>query len=274
MIIKIKEFVKELLSEIKKDDIFSAANDLTYKIFFSVFPFAIFLMSAAGFMKLDESLLAERILSVLPNVIKNYAETFITEIVAKRNANILSFSLIISVYSASSGFRTAVQSINKAYGLKDERRIYYKILTSAALVLIFGGIIILCFVLLIFGDNILSYLMSKTNGGYDFLFDIFNILRYIISVIILFFSVILINKMALHKNKTTKFKYLFFGSLFTCAAWISASALFNIYIENFANYSAVYGSVGVIIILMMWINIMCSALLIGSEINAIAEDKR
>lgn len=274
MIIKIKDFIKELIEEIKKDDIFSSANDLTYKIFFSAFPFAIFLMSVVGFLKLDENLLIERALVVLPDMIRDYAKTFIQEIVTKRNADILSFSLIISIYSASSGFRTAVLSINKAYGLKDTRRFYYKILTSAALVLIFGGIIILCFVLLVFGDTILYFIKSnilKNSENCNLLFIFFNMLRYIISVVILFFSVILINKTALFKIKKVKIKNLFAGAVFTCLTWISASALFNIYINNFSNYSAVYGSVGTIIVLMLWINIMCITLLIGSEINAMLE---
>ena len=273
MIIKIKKFASDLFAEIKKDDMLSAANDLTYKIFFSAFPFAIFLMSVAGFLKLDENLMTERIINILPDIIKAHAAGFIKNISAGRSANILSFSLVISVWSASSGFRTATRSINKAYGLKDRRGLFYKFLVSAALVLIFGGIIILCFVLLIFGDNILAYIKNNITGEYNMLFGIFNILRYIISVIILFFSVILINKTALLKNKRPRLKDLACGSLFTCAAWISASALFNIYIDKFADYPAVYGSVGAVIALMLWINIMCVSLLAGSEINVVLEKK-
>ena len=266
MIIKIKKFAADLIAGIKTDDIFSAANDLTYKIFFSAFPFAIFLMSVAGFLKLDKNLLTENILIILPDIIKNHAGEFINDIVTRRNANILSFSLIVSLWSASSGFRTATRCINKAYGLKDTRRFYVRILISMALVLIFSSIIILCFILLVFGGVILRFLFQ---GGYNFLF---NIIRYIISVIILFFSVILINKMAL--NRKTRLKNLLCGALFTCFAWTSASALFNIYINNFSDYPAVYGSVGAVIALMLWINIMCVSMLAGSEINAALEKIR
>ena len=262
---RIKEFFQKLTAALKKDDIFSAANDLTYRIFFSAFPFAIFLMSIMGFMHLDEKLLTEQLVYILPDIVNNYAEPFINQITNRRDANILSFSLIVAIYSASSGFRTVTRSINKAYGLKDTRKFYFKLLISIALVLIFGGIIILCFVLLIFG-NIIFYAILP--GNYIFLF---NILRYIISVIILFFSVILINKIALFKIRKSPLKNLFFGTLFTCASWIAASMLFNIYIYNFSNFSVLYGSVGAVIILMLWINIMCISLLIGSVINAILE---
>ena len=264
---KITKFLWELFTEIKKDAIVPAANDLTYRIFFSAFPFAIFLISVAGFMRLDENLLVERILYVLPDVINNHAETFINEIINRRNANILSFSLIISVYSAAGGFRTATRSINRAYNLRDTRKFHTKILISIALVVIFSAIIILCLALLVFGDIILRQIFYFIpNSKYMILF---NILRYIVSIVILFFSIILINKIALFGNKKTTLKSLSVGTLFTSVAWIAASAGFNVYMNNFPNFSTIYGGIGAVMILLLWINILCISLLIGSEINAV-----
>ena len=250
---KIYDFTKNILAEIKKDDLFSAANDMTYKLFFSVFPFSIFLMSIVGFLKLDAEKLTEKISSVLPYSLGEPARNFIHEIANVKNANILSFSLIISIYGASSGFATAMRSINKAYGQKDTRRFYVKIPVSMALVVIFTVIIIVSFVFLIFGDNILNY---------------------IISMIVMFVSVILINKLALYKNKKTSIKSHIPGTIFTVFLWLLISRLFNIYIEKFTNYSSLYGSIAAVIILMLWLNIICIVLLVGSEINATIENKK
>ena len=266
MMDKLKHFARELITELKKDDIIAAANDLTYRIFFSAFPFAIFLMSVAGFIKLDAELLTEWILEALPDVVNEYAKSFIYEIINRRNANLLSFSLIAAVFSASSGFRTAVRSINRAYGLRDSRKFYTKHLISFALVLIFSVIIIFCFALLIFGDMILHFFLR---GSYYII--VFNVLRYIISAVILFFSVILTSKIALFKNRKTTLNALSVGALFTSVAWVLVSAIFNIYVDNFANFSALYGSVGAVIVLMLWVNIMCITLLVGVEINAVIE---
>ena len=273
-------FIKKLITEIKKDDIFSAANDLTYKIFFSLFPFTIFLMSAVSFFKLDAEILINEISSVLPYVINQSVKDIIKEILNMRNANILSVSLLISLYSASSGFRTAMRSINKAYGRKDSRKFYLKILISMALVVIFTVIIIASFVLLIFGGEILNFIKNYYNFHNALMFYIFNVSRYIISVIIMFFSVVLINKLALANlgrlgkldrlEQKTKIKSLFPGAFITVFAWLAVSGVFNIYIEKFSSYSSVYGSIAGIIIFMLWLNIMCAALLIGSEINAIS----
>ncbi|MCL2775242.1 MAG: YihY/virulence factor BrkB family protein [Oscillospiraceae bacterium] len=270
---EIKKFAKELISEIQNDDMFSAASDLTYKILFSLFPFIIFLMAIVGFLKLDADILIDEISSVLPYAINESVQNVIKEILRIRNANILSFSLLISVtmaiYSASSGFNSAMRCINKAYGQKDDRKFWVKILISMSLVLIFTVIIIASFILLIFGDNILDFIKEYFNLEYIYLFYIFNVLRYVVSVITVFLCVLLINKLAVHKK--TKLKSLFPGSVFTVLTWFTASWLFNVYIENFTNYSSIYGSIAGIIILMLWLNIMCIVLLLGSEINALIE---
>jgi len=245
---KIYHFTKTIITEIKEDDLFSAANDMTYKLFFSIFPFLIFLMSVVGFLKLDIHTLTIKILSVLPYSLNEPVSHFIQEIANIKNANILSFSFILSIYGASSGFKTAMRSINKTYGLKDIRKFYIKILISITLVFIFTIIIIVSFALLIFGDHILNY---------------------IISIIIMFFSVILINKLALYKNKKNGVKSHIPGTVFTVSLWIAVSRLFNIYIDNFSNYSTLYGSIAAVIIFMLWLNIMCIVLLVGNEINAV-----
>ena len=270
MLKKFAGFIKKIISEVKKDDLFSSANDMTYKLFFSIFPFSIFLMSVVGFLNLDAELLTGQITSALPSALSEPARHFIQEISRVKNANILSFSLIVSVYGASSGFRTAMRSINKAYGQKDSRKFFVKIPVSMALVLIFAVIIIVSFVLLIFGNEIINLFCENISENIFYMF-IFDILRYVASLLIVFISVILINKLALYKNKKNSIKSLVPGTLFTVFSWFIISWLFNIYIENFTNYSALYGGIAAIIILMLWLNIMCVVLLLGSEINAALE---
>ena len=263
-------FIKKIINHVKIDDTISSANDMTFKLFFSIFPFSIFLMSIMGFLNFDVELLTAQILFVLPDSLADPVSFFIKEITTVKNFNILSFSLIGSIYGASSGFKTAMRSINKAYGRKDMRKFFVKIIISVILVFIFTVIIIISFALLIFGKNILDFIK---NNFMDYMSKSFiyllNISRYALSIIIMFFSVILINKLALYKNKKTSIKSLFPGTAFTVFSWVAISGLFNIYIDNFSNYSALYGSIAAVIILMLWLNIMCIVLLLGSEINAV-----
>ena len=272
---KFKNFARKIIEEVKENDLISAANDMTYKLFFSIFPFLIFLMSIVGFLKLDVEKITVEISSFLPDSLVDPVRHFINEITGVKSANILSFSLVVAIYGASAGFRTAMRSINKVYGQKDMRKIFIKIPVSMALVLIFTVIIIISFVLVIFGNNILNFLKYNFFDIWAestvYLFYLFNILRYAVSAVIIFFSLILINKLSLYKNKKVSIKSLVPGTVFTVCLWFAISWLFNIYIDKFTNYSALYGSIAAVIIFMLWLNIMCIVLLLGSEINAVCE---
>jgi len=262
----LKIFFKELIEEIKKDDLLSVANDMTYKIFFSIFPFVIFLISIVGFLELDESYLLEQFYSFLPDTIHATIQTVTAEIITKKNPNILSFSLIISMWSASWGFGTAMRCINKAYGQGDTRNIIKKILINVASVIVFSAIIILSFVMLIFGDNIMAFLYANFNIG-ETVMPLFSSFRYIGAVILMFLAVIVINKVSISKRVT--WKSLMPGTVLTVALWIAVSKLFNIYVRNFTKYSTVYGSLAGIIVFLLWLNILCIVLLLGSEVNAV-----
>lgn len=247
-----------------QDDITSIANDITYKLFFSIFPFVIFLMSVVGFLNIDSSYLLDVLNDALPLDVMTTINNFITEVVVHRNTTILSFSLIISVYGASSGFGTAMKGINKAYQSKDRRHFAMYIFIQMILVIIYAVVIIISVVLLILGDQILLFLRDYFEINKIFL-SIIGILRYIFAVLILFVCVVLINKLALSKNVTLRSLYT--GSFATVVMWIAVTAVFNYFINKLVRFSAIYGSIAGIILFLMWINFMSLTLLIGSEIN-------
>lgn len=253
-----------------QDDITSIANDITYKLFFSIFPFVIFLMSVIGFLNIDSSYLLDFLNNALPSDIMTTINNFITEVVMislrgeHRNTTILSFSLIISVYGASSGFGTAMKGINKAYQNKDQRHFLVYIFIQMILVIIYAVVIIISVVLLILGDKILLFLRDYFEINTIFL-SIIGILRYIFAVLILFVCVVLINKLALSKNVTLRSLYT--GSFATVVLWIAVTAVFNYFINKLVRFSAIYGSIAGIMLFLMWINFMSLALLVGSEIN-------
>ena len=262
----LSNFLKELIEEIKKDDLISVANDLTYKIFFSMFPFLIFLISIAGFFELDESYLVEQFYLLLPETIHEPINIFASEVIGARNPGVLSLSLLLSMWSASWGFGTARKSINKAYGYRDSRNIIKKILINMASVIVFSAIIIISFIMLIFGDSILNFLYVNFYVNENIL-PLFSALRYCAAIAAIFFAVLTINKMSI--SQSVSGKSLVPGAVFTVVSWIAVSKLFNIYIKNFTKYSNVYGSLAGIIVFMLWLNILCITLLLGSEVNVV-----
>ena len=258
-------FISKLHEQIQKDDLMSIANDLTYKMFFALFPFIIFIMSIIGFLELDTMRVIEKLSLALPQSLLQPMEPIVKEIVGTKHPSLLSFSLIIALFGVSSGFHNAAKGINKAYGQKDTRKIIVKILTSVILALAFTCVVILSFTMLVFRDSILK-LSDQYFGPVLIVRYLFGLFGYVATVAIIFFFIVFINKLAISQRIT--YRSLAPGSFLTIALWIMISKLFNMYINNFTRYSALYGSIAGIMILMIWLNSICIVLLLGSEVNA------
>ncbi len=262
------EFIKKLINEVIKDELFSLANELTYKILLSMFPFVIFLMTILGFLNIDGNILIYELTDYLPYEVLNIFITFVDEVIDHKNATLLSTSLLVSIFSASSGFKAVMRGINKSYGLKETRNIISVNLISIALMLVFAVTIVISLATLIFGDSIFSFL-SKHFYITSFATRIYGGITFFIVLFFLLFVIMLIYKVSCC-NKIT-FKQTLPGAAITVTLWLIASKIFNIYVNNFSKYSKVYGSIGSLFILLIWLNIIAVILLIGSEVNALFE---
>ena len=268
---KFIQFILKLIKKIQKDRIFSLANELTYKLILAIFPFITFLMTLLGFFNIKIDRLITEAAGLLPPQLVGILETFLTEVLNQQHISLLSISLIVSIYSASSGFKAVINGINHAYEQKETRGFVKIRLISLGLVFLFALSIISSLILLIYGDFIISIISSHHYFSENYLMHLLNSLKFIAAIFILLVTVTLIYKFTC--SKKVSFKNIIPGSIFTVALWVISSKAYSIYVESFANYSKVYGSIGNIFILLIWLNIISLCLLIGGEINAILENK-
>ncbi|BED92383.1 MAG: YihY/virulence factor BrkB family protein [Candidatus Paraimprobicoccus trichonymphae] len=267
---KFVDFMIKFNKKINKDNVFGLSNELTYKIVLSIFPFLIFLMSLLGFINIKIDNLILEFSNTVPQQLLGIFNTFVQEVFYEKHVEIMSISLLLSIYSASSGFRAIMKGINKAHRQKEKRGFFVTSLISVGLVFLFTIVIIFSLILSISSEFLISIL--KSSQIFDFHFDsIFRILKYATLSIILFFTVTLIYKFSCCKK--VKFKNIFPGVSFTVILWIISSKLYTIYIEKFPDYSKIYGSIGSVFVLLVWLDMMSQLLLIGSEINAFIEIK-
>jgi membrane protein len=263
-------FLATLIKEVQEDELIPAANELTYKIILALFPFIIFLLTLIGYMELDTSLFMNKLYQGLPAELAEIFSVFVKEVLAVKRPSLLSTSLIFTLFSASSGFNSVMRGIHKAYGIKDSRFFLKQRAVSMILVLLFALLIALSMVMLVFNNHIYVLLTKYLPESEAFKY-IFSFMGYFVTILFMLSGVMLINKLAL--SKKTSFKSLLPGGLFTVILWLIASGGFNMYVSNFSRYSAVYGSLAGIILLMVWLNIISTVLLLGSEINAMLEVK-
>lgn len=262
---KLFAFAVRLARDAKENNLITHANELTYKLLLSFFPFLIFLMSLLAFLKMDVGPYLDDMARALPEGIGGILESFATEVLSKRSAGILSGSLLVTLYTTSSGLNALIRGINKAYGERETRGFIAVRLISVALVFLLAAAIILSLVILIFGDAIYNALL-KNYAVSPAMGFVFGAAGYLAVMAILLFAVIFIYKFAACRKITVT--GAFPGALVTLVVWVVSSKALNIYVNNFARYSRVYGSIAGIIILMLWLNIISVILLIGGAVNA------
>jgi len=262
------KIIKQIISKCNRDNINDLADQITYKILLAFFPFIIFLMSLIGFFNLDQNILLNELAGHVPSQIISIVNLFISEVIKKKNISLMSSSLLISILSASSGFEALIKNINKIYSHQELEGFVLIKLTSFICEFLFAISLVLCIILIVFGNKILSLITFNINLLSNISAIIF---KYSLSIIILTMLALLIYKISLYhsrnKFKHKKSHFMLPGALFCSVIWIILSLGFNFYIENFAKLSAVYGSVAGIFILMMWLNLIIKVLIIGIELN-------
>ena len=265
------KFIKELIYETKKDGLLSLSHELTYKILLSIFPFIIFSMTLFGFINIDTTHIIEQVYLAVPDMARHILSDFVEEVVKKSNFPLFSTSLFFSIYNAASGFKAVIRGINKTYGKVVTWGFVKRNLTSISLVFIFVFSVALMMLLIVFGDRILSFLLI-TKQDQIIYFVLHKSIRFFMAIIGLFFAVSF--TYYLSNCQRVKLFALFPGSVFTVVSWMLTSYIYNICINNFFNYSKVYGSIGSIFVLLLWLNIICICLLVGSEINSMIQTKK
>lgn len=260
------DFVVYFIVKVKNDDIFALASQLAYYLVLSFFPFLIFLMTVVGASSLDSMEILDGLRNILPSTVFDLVASIIREVVDNQYTGLLGVSIVLSVWAASSGFRAVIKGVNKAHDIKETRSFIKRSIIAIIFTFVLALIIILTLAMLVFGDLIGAYILAIL-PFYRAVKMIWNILRYaiIISMMIATFAAIY----RFTPAKKIKWKQVLPGAMASTIGWIVASLGFAFYVNNFANYSRLYGSLGAVFILMTWIYITSMILIVGAEINSV-----
>lgn len=257
--------------KVNNDDIFALGAQLAYYLMLSFFPFLIFLMTVVGFSRLNSVDILEGLRTILPNNVFNLIDVTVVELINTQNAGLLGASIVLTVWSASSGFRAVIKGLNKAYNIKDSRsyikRSFIAIFFTLALVLI----IMLTLAMLVFGELIGRYLLSILPFE-EIIMYIWNMSRYIIAILTMIWIFACMYRYA--PAKKIPWREVYPGAIVSTLGWIIASLGFSYYINNIANYSRLYGSVGAVFVLMTWLYITSMILILGAEFNSVLTIRR
>lgn len=259
-------YIKDLLREFKKDDIPLLAASQAYYYLLAVFPLLIFGFAIIPYFHINPNDATDFLEQLLPGDMVAILEDNIINLIETPQGGLLTIGAIGALWSASSGLNAFIKAINEAYEI-EETRSFIKVRLTA-LLLTLGLIIsfIVAIVLPVFGNIILGYVQAILGLSISSVI-VLQIGRWIISIIVITALLLLLYRFA--PNKQLPFSHILPGALTASILWLLISLGFSFYIGNFGNYSVTYGSLGGIIILMIWFFLTGLILMIGAEINVI-----
>lgn len=263
-------FLVMFIKKIGDDDIFALGAQLAYYMVLSFIPFLMFLMTLVGFSYLNSDAVLNLLSNVMPTEAFNLIQSTVIEIVDREQTGLLWISIALAIWVSSSGFKAVIKGLNKAYGVK-ETRSYIKLkLISMIYTILLALIVIATLFLFVFGDVIGDFFMKVLEHP-EFIYYIWNILRYVVVILIM----ILFFMFLYNATPCVRLGWLEVipGAVITTLGWISISYIFAYYVNNFSNYSRLYGSLGAVFMFMTWMFITSMILILGGEINAVLAEK-
>ncbi|HBM09820.1 YihY/virulence factor BrkB family protein [Pseudomonas sp. Choline-3u-10] len=263
------ELLKRTFKEFSNDDMTTYASALAYRAIFSLFPFLLFLISLLGLLDLQEffTWLREQVSLVLPPDALSLVNPVIEEMQEKKGG-FLSFGILVALWSASIGVRSLMNAMNKAYDVEEGRPTWKLILLSVVYTIGLALLLLATAALMIVGPQVIEWLADQV-GLKDIVVTLWTWLRWPVVVVLMMLVLAVIYYVT--PDVEQEFRFITPGSVLAVIVWIAASIAFGLYVQNFGNYDATYGSIGAVIVLLLYFYISSAVLLFGAEMNAVIE---
>ena len=269
-----KKLGKRVWSEIQQDDVFGRAAQLSYYFLLALFPLLIFLTSVIGLVIGTESGIRQNLFSYLSQVMPPAAfqliESTMHEVAAASSGSKISFGILAALWAASNGIGAITEALNVAYDVKESRPWWKQRLTAIGLTIALSVLIITALVIVLSGGKIADSLAANYAMGTIFTLT-WKILQWPIVLATMLFAFAMIYYFA-PDVRDQRWVWLTPGAVIGVILWLLVSFGFRLYLEYFDSYSKTYGSLGAVIILMLWLFFTGTAVLIGGEVNAEIEN--
>lgn len=259
-------FLQKLMFRFSKDNASGMAAQLAYYFLLAIFPLLIFLLTLVPLFQIDQEMIVGFIEDYAPAEISGMLTGIIDDVMTSSGGGLLSVGLIATLWSASNGMTALMNAFNVAYDIEDNRNFFVAKGLSIFFTIILTLSVLLTFVLIVFGGQI-GNLMFGVIGLDDQFSTIWNLIRSILPVLLVFVVFLIMYLTA--PNIKVKLKSVIPGTIFTTVAFLVASWGFSVYVSGFGNYSATYGSIAGVIILIFWLYITGVIIILGAQINAI-----
>lgn len=261
---KTVQFLEDVYCRFEDDEVSALGAQMTYYIILAFFPFLIFLLTVIGLTPLSEEEVWSNLALVLPESSYILISDIIRQIFLERNDAFLSFGMVATIWASSNGVSAIIKGLNKAYDEPETRPFWKHKGLSIIFTIGIALVMIITFALLVFGHVLGEQLFKWLNApSFE---SVWGVVKLSIPIAAMLLTFLLLYRIT--PNRKLSFRSVLPGSVFSTLGWITISILFSFYVNNFGNYSRSYGSIGGIIVLLIWLYLSSIIILIGGEINA------
>lgn len=272
--IPVVEVYQFFIAEIKANSLSIRSRAIAFSFFLAIFPALTFIFSLIpyipGINHMDVTIM-RFLKQVLPNketyaFIQSFTEPLLKDLAKHKRGGLLTGSVFLVLFLTSNGVMAMMSSFDKSYDHYTKRNAFQSRWVAIKITFLLFALFLLSILLVVMGQDIIAFLkdLLGIKGWVSAL--AFNVLRYAILILMFFFSISLIY----YYGPATKTKYKFISAGATVATLLSiiVSVGFSYWVSNFNRLNVIFGSIGTIMLLLIWLNINSFVLLIGYEINA------
>lgn len=269
-----KELGKRVLRETQEDDVFGRSAQLAYYFLFALFPLLLFLTSVIGLVLGSGTGLRHSLFNYLSQVLPGSAfqlvDSTMYEVSVASGGGKLTFGILAALWAASNGMGAITQALNVAYNVKESRPWWKQRLTAIGLTIALSVLTISALVLVLYGVRLADFVAGSYGFGEVFAIT-WKVLQWPIVLAFMLLGFALIYYLA-PDLREQNWKWVTPGSALGVMVWLLVSFGFRIYLHFFDSYSKTYGTLGAVIVLMLWLYLTGVAILLGGEVNSEIEN--
>jgi len=243
------------------------ASSISFDFFLALFPSVLFFFTVIPFVPVTgfQEELLHFLEDIIPSTLWVYVSSTLEEIIILPRTDLLSLGFILALYFSTNGINSIIEGFNASYHVTETRSFVRQRLTSLFLVVILAFQVILAISLFMIGGRILNFFVVEGILTNSFTITIIQIVRWILIIALFLFSISFLYYFAPAKKK--EYKFFSTGTIFSTILILIITYGFNFYIDNISRYNALYGSIGTLLLFLLWVYFNAIILLIGFELN-------
>ena len=267
---RFKEVAKTMFRSFFYHNVSKNAAALAYYLLFALFPILIFVSNLLGILDLNVNAIIRVLSGILPKDVVQIVESYLYYVSSNSNHVLLWFSLVFSIWFPMRAVKGLMDDVRRAYGLgRPASPVLYSV-RQFLYTVVFLTVLVLTLAFSTVGERVLIFIDGLFPKGlfksYDYLIGLWQYLRFFLIAFLMLGAIGILYLASLDKKEPVR---TVLPGIFTALlSWLFLSIGFSFYVENFSNYTLIYGTLGAIVVLLIWLYMSALILILGAELNA------